>query len=264
MKFSLRTFLLLAIGISVIVGGYLIVERERRIERDLVARVNRFPMHGYYNVEQEFTDDQLIALFEKYSPRVDEPEIGNIVAHAMFNLVIRDHPQGLAYAQEYLETDISPLWQTAVHSLLHHHDLPDRVEGEIMEQKIEEGFDPNTPLGEFVLAGNVLWDFVERNASSTLLDEWHDPVRRSAYEDAVMALEQVYPPAANPYAKIIAILQETNGHLPASSAQRDELSQLSNEVDVLLSPRATVLRHLVRYPELRDEELGRTTPRSWQ
>ena len=224
MQFRLRTFLLVAIAFAVILGLWLNALRQRRIERNLTARAGHFSLRsGDFNIEADFSDDQLISLFERYAPRTaDESEIGDIAAHAMGNLVIRHHPKGIAYARQYWDTDVSPLWESAVYCLLYHHDLPTYLDYETPEKHIQAGYDANTPLGEFILAAAVHWDFVKAGEHNTLRDNWHDPVLRTAYEDAIGALQHVYPPAANPYARVIAMLHETNGDYPTSPAQEDD------------------------------------------
>ncbi|MGB7343926.1 MAG: hypothetical protein WBD20_06920 [Pirellulaceae bacterium] len=253
MQFGLRTLLISAIVGGIGLGVYLNVLRERRIERELSARCS-MAGHQYFTIESDFSDERLIKLFEKYSPRADEPAPGNIAANAMYNLVIRKHPQGLAYAQQYLETDVSPLWQAAVYSLLYHHDLPDLVEGEVMEGHIDAGFERNTPLGDYILAGNAYWDFFISDQWTNLRDNWHDAELKQVYLDTSAALERVHPPVAKSYARIVEIIRETDADLPPYE-ECDELNQLSRELENGLTP-SHVLRHLVRHPELRGQRIG--------
>lgn len=260
MQFSLRTFLLVALIAGVGLGLYLNWLREQRIERELFARC-RSAGFQHFTIEKEFSDERLVQLFEEYSARADDPDAGNIAAYAMYNLVIRKHPRGLEYARRYLETDVSPLWQAAVFSLLFHHDLPELVEGEIMEEHINAGFDRNTPLGDYVLVGNAYWDFYISDQWTNLRDNWHDAEMRQVYLDTSVALQRVHAPVAKPYARIVAIIQEANADLPPYE-ECDELNQLSAVLESELTP-SHVLRHLVRHPELRDPRIGHK-PYRWE
>ncbi len=161
----------------------------------------------------------------------------------------------------YLETDVSPLWQAAVFSLLYHHELPELVEGEISEDHINAGFECNTPLGDYILASQAYWDFYISDRWTNLRDNWHDEKMQKVYLDTSAALERVHAPMAKPYARIVAIINEADADLPPYE-ECDELNELSTLLENGLT-RSHVLRHLVRHPELREQNIGHKSIRGW-